>query len=100
MSLDTSQDCPERVANRTKCKTYHRVVFKNVLKMLVEELKNIIKGEISSDAKELSVYSRDASIFEVRPSVVVHPKNTEDIKSLVKWVVNSKASNEELSLTA
>ena len=68
--------------------------------MLVEELKNIIKGEISSDEKELSVYSRDASIFEVRPSVVVHPKNTEDIKNLVKWVVNSKASNEELSLTA
>ena len=67
---------------------------------MLEELKNIIKGEISSDEKELSVYSRDASIFEVRPSVVVHPKNTEDIKNLVKWVVNSKASNEELSLTA
>src|SRR3989344_8894531 len=68
--------------------------------MLVEELKNIIKGEISSDEKELSVYSHDASIFEVRPKIIVHPKNTEDIKNLVKWVASNKDHNKELSLTA
>ncbi len=65
-----------------------------------KELQNIIKGEISSDEKELSVYSHDASIFEVRPSVVVHPKDTEDIKNLIKWIVANKNSNKELSLTA
>ncbi len=67
---------------------------------MLEELKNIIRGEISSDEKELSVYSHDASIFEVKPKVVVHPKDTDDIKNLVKWVANNKDSNKELSLTA
>lgn len=65
-----------------------------------EDLKNIIKGEVISDEKELSVYSHDASIFEIRPSIVVHPKDTDDIKNLVKWVVSKKNSNSELSLTA
>ncbi len=67
---------------------------------MLEELKDIIKGEISSDEKELSVYSRDASIFEIEPQLVVKPKDTEDIKNLVKWVAGNKASNQELSLTA
>ncbi len=65
-----------------------------------EELKNIVKGEISSDEKELSVYSRDASIFEIRPSVIIHPKDTDDIRNLVKWVIANKNSDKELSLTA
>ena len=66
----------------------------------MEELKNIIKGEISSNEKELLAYSHDASIFEIKPSVFVHPQNTEDLKNLVKWVVGNKNSNSELSLTA
>ena len=67
---------------------------------MLEELKKIVKGEISSDEKELSVYSRDASIFEVKPQLVVKPKDTEDIKKLVKWVADNKNTNKELSLTA
>ncbi len=67
---------------------------------MLEELKNIIKGEVSFDEKELSAFSHDASIFEVRPKVVVHPKDPDDIKNLVKWVVANKNSNKELSLTA
>ncbi len=67
---------------------------------MLEELKNIIKGEISSDKKELSVYSYDASIFEVKPQLVVKPKDAEDIKNLVKWVIDKKTSNPDLSLTA
>ena len=68
--------------------------------MLKEDLKNIIAGEISSDEKELSVYSHDASIFEVRPQLVVKPKDTEDIKRLVKWVASKKDFEPGLSLTA
>jgi FAD/FMN-containing dehydrogenase len=68
--------------------------------MQLEELKDIIKGEISSDEKELLVYSHDASIFEIKPEVVIYPKDTGDIKNLVKWVGSNKDSNKELSLTA
>ncbi|MBI4158571.1 MAG: FAD-binding oxidoreductase [Candidatus Yanofskybacteria bacterium] len=68
--------------------------------LLLEELKNIIKGEISSGEKELSAYSRDASIFEVKPQLVVKPKDAEDIKNLVKFVSDNKPSNPTLSITA
>src|SRR3989344_5794829 len=67
---------------------------------MLEELKKIIKGEISFEEKELLIYSHDASIFEVKPQLMIKPKNTEDIKNLVKWVSNNKAFNKELSLTA
>src|SRR5581483_9852393 len=43
--------------------------------------------------------SRDASLFEVRPELVVFPKDTEDVKSLVKYVEEKKADRPGLSLT-
>jgi len=67
---------------------------------MLEELKNIIKGEASSSEKELSAYSRDASIFEVKPELIVKPKDAEDIKNLVKFVAENKSSNPGLSITA
>ena len=57
---------------------------------MLEELKNIIKGEVSSSEKELSTYSRDASIFEVQPEVIAKPKDAEDIKNLVKFDAENK----------
>ncbi|MBI2062516.1 MAG: FAD-binding oxidoreductase [Candidatus Yanofskybacteria bacterium] len=67
---------------------------------MFEELKNIIKGEMSSDEKELSVYSHDASIFEVRPQLVIKPRDVEDIKNLIKWTADKKNFEPSLSLTA
>jgi len=65
-----------------------------------EELKNIIKGDVAIDEKTLDKYSRDASIFEVQPKAVVFPKDTEDLKDLVKFVNENKEKYPELSLTA
>lgn len=67
---------------------------------MLEEIKNIIKGEISLNEKELATYSNDASIFEIKPKLIVYPKDPDDIKNLVKWVSANKDSNKELSLTA
>jgi len=64
---------------------------------LKKELKNLIKGEVLDDEKTLSTYSRDASLFEVRPRVVVSPKDEEDLKKLVLFVNQHK--EEKLSLT-
>ena len=66
---------------------------------MLEEIKTIIKGEVSFDAKELLAYSRDASIFEIRPRVVVSPKNVEDLKKLVVWTSAHKGEFPDLSLT-
>jgi len=65
-----------------------------------EEIKTNFKGEIETDNATLIKYSRDASIFEVKPACIVHPKNTEDVKALVKWVAERKEKNPELSITA
>ena len=50
---------------------------------LKEELQNFISGDVRDDEETLAKQSRDYSIFEVRPRVVVFPKDEEDIKKLV-----------------
>ena len=66
---------------------------------LVENLKKIIKGDVLGDEKTLDEYSHDASLFEVKPQVVVFPKDAADVKVLVKYVSESKKNNPRLSLT-
>ncbi len=58
-------------------------------------------GEIKGDATTLEAFSRDASVFRITPEVVVVPKNTEDIKALVRYVLEQRASGDtNVSLTA
>src|SRR3989344_4037520 len=56
-----------------------------------EEIKLFFKGDIENDLETLKKYSRDASIFEIRPKLVVFPKDSEDVKNLVKWVNQKKS---------
>jgi len=64
------------------------------------QIKDIIEGEVIENKKEIEAYSHDASIFEVQPELVVKPKNTDDVKSLVRFVSEHKLSTPSLSLTA
>src|SRR3990167_3454989 len=54
------------------------------------EIKKFFKGEVEDGDEVLSKYSHDASIFTVRPKVVVFPEDKEDVKNLVKWVTENK----------
>ncbi|MBI2195642.1 MAG: FAD-binding oxidoreductase, partial [Candidatus Levybacteria bacterium] len=65
---------------------------------LISELKKIV--EASTDDKTLNEFSHDASLFEVKPQVVAYPKNSEDVKTLVKFVAMNKKDYPNLSLTA
>lgn len=65
---------------------------------LQEELQKFIKGEVKDDEKTLEKYSRDYSIFKVKPLVVVFPKDEEDIKKLVVFV--NKHPKRNLTITA
>lgn len=67
---------------------------------LLQELKKNIKGDVLTDEQTLSDYSHDASLFEVKPQVVVYPKDSNDVKALVKFVNINKKNNPSLSLTA
>lgn len=68
--------------------------------MLSKQIQNLITGEVDDAPETLERYSHDASIFEVRPQVVVHPKGAEDLTKLVRFVAEQKPHHPELSLTA
>ncbi len=57
-------------------------------------------GEIVDTDEAKEFYSHDASLFEVRPQMVVMPKDSKDVQRLVKLVTKNKAHMPELSLTA
>jgi len=57
-------------------------------------------GEVKDDPATLDLYSHDASMFELRPKLVVSPQDAKDVESLVKLVSARKKSHPGLSLTA
>ncbi|EKD64483.1 MAG: hypothetical protein ACD_50C00377G0009 [uncultured bacterium] len=67
---------------------------------LLAQLRQTIKGDVLTDDQTLTTYSHDASLFEVKPQVVVFPKDEEDVKAIVKFVNKNKKANPTLSLTA
>lgn len=58
------------------------------------------KGELDDSPASLDFYSHDASMFELRPKLVVAPHDTRDVERLVKWVAAEKKQQPDLSLTA
>lgn len=64
---------------------------------LADQIKNIARGEILEDNQTLASYSIDASIYEIKPRLVIYPKDEKDIKSLVQFI-NSQ-EDETLSIT-
>jgi len=67
--------------------------------MLADELKKVIKGDVATDDATIETRSRDYSIFKVRPEVVVFPKDTADVKALVKFVRDARNKGKKISLT-
>lgn len=67
-----------------------------VVMNIAEELKRLIQGDVLTDDKTLDAFSRDASLFEVKPQVVVRPNNVEDVKALVRFA----AGRDGVTLTA
>lgn len=67
---------------------------------LQTELSKVIKGEIDTSDQAREFYSHDASIFELKPELIVFPKDTEDISSVIKFVNENRAENPKLNITA
>lgn len=65
-----------------------------------DEIKKIFKGDVEDSEETLLKYSHDASIFDIRPKVVVYPLDSQDVENLVKWVSENKNKYEGLSITA
>ena len=67
---------------------------------LRENIAHIIKGDASDELKLRTQYSHDTSIFERLPSVVVFPKDAEDVSAVVKYVSENKSREAGLSISA
>lgn len=48
--------------------------------------------EVADDPQTLAAYSKDASIFEIKPKIVVFPKDSNDIKSTVTYALKNNLS--------
>ena len=66
---------------------------------LIAELKKIIAGDVESDDPVLTEYSHDMSLFEVRPRIVVFPRDAADVEKLVSFVAQETKKGNKLSLT-
>jgi FAD/FMN-containing dehydrogenase len=58
------------------------------------------KGEIDDTDVTRDFYSHDASMFEIKPKLVVMPKDSADVQTLIKLVASKKAAMPNLSVTA
>lgn len=58
------------------------------------------EGGIDDSASARDFYSHDASLFEIRPELVVFPKDSGDVKTLVRTVIKEKSGKPGLSITA
>jgi HAD superfamily hydrolase (TIGR01484 family) len=56
--------------------------------------------EVAYDVETRKTFSRDTSIFERMPDVVVYPKNADEVSRVVKEVAAKKALGENVSVTA
>jgi FAD/FMN-containing dehydrogenase len=66
---------------------------------LPKEISEFFKGEVTVDQDVLEKYSRDASLFVVKPQVVAYPKDTADVENLVDYINKNRDKYENLSIT-
>lgn len=67
---------------------------------LAEEVKKVVKGDVKDTPNVIKAFSSDASVFSIKPELVVAPHSTDDICALVKFVNAHKQDHPHLSLTA
>lgn len=71
----------------------------------MEEIKQALaqrkfSGEVNDAPEVLEFYSHDASMFELKPKLVIAPKTAADVAAAVQIVAERKAHDPHLSLTA
>lgn len=73
--------------------------------VLMDEIKQTLlergfTGDIDDSRELLDKYSHDASMFEIKPKLVIAPKNAKDVELAVRLISERKKKNKHLSLTA
>jgi glycolate oxidase len=50
---------------------------------VAEKLRGLVRGRVIVDEMSLKQFSRDQSIYEIKPTVVVFPEDIEDVQALI-----------------
>lgn len=67
---------------------------------LKKKLREVMKGEVTSDASARRSASRDTSLFARMPELIVYPKDSDDVSAIVKEVARAREAGADVSLTA
>jgi len=66
---------------------------------IVADFKNQLDGDVYNSGEPIDEYARDWSLFKVVPEVVVFPKDVQDVKKIVRYVIEHKDEYDKLSIT-
>jgi FAD/FMN-containing dehydrogenase len=70
----------------------------------MDELQNalakVLQGEVTSDESERNAVSRDTSLFQKMPALVVYPQDADDVSATVKEIARAKEAGADVSLAA
>ena len=61
-------------------------------KLFTRDLDFHIKGDVLTDAASLGLYATDASLYQIKPIVVVLPKHSDDVKVAVRIAHDHKVA--------
>ncbi|MDP3965554.1 MAG: FAD-binding oxidoreductase [bacterium] len=67
---------------------------------LKHRISALLKIDTADDAETLKKYSRDTSIFERTPALVVYPKNADEVSAVVRCVHDAKKRGSNVSIAA
>ena len=67
---------------------------------LKHRLSALLNIDVADDAETLKKYSRDTSIFERTPSLVVYPKDADEVSAVVRCVHDAKKRGNNVSIAA
>ncbi|TAL14485.1 FAD-binding oxidoreductase [Patescibacteria group bacterium] len=81
--------------------TYHNHYDEDYMENLKKKIEETgFSGELDDSNASLEFYSHDASMFEIKPELIVAPNDARDVETLVKFVAEHKKAHPHLSLTA
>jgi FAD/FMN-containing dehydrogenase len=68
---------------------------------IIKKLKEAgFQGDFDETQTTKELYSHDASLFEILPKLIVKPKHSKDVETLVRVISDAKKQQDDLSLTA
>ena len=59
--------------------------MEDIRQRIIEELPDLLAGEIRTDAVTTALYSTDASLYEIEPAAVASPQSASDVEVLAAW---------------